>query len=360
MIVVIVVLIIVVIVKDRGDGGDDDSGDSDDNNVDNDDGECGADVPGAGPGAGAGLHRLVESLYGLQGEKSQLRGELRLLHSQLEQREQDRHSRVQVFQHQIDELKSCIEEREEELSRLRTDSGATDSEKRVVCLSAENESLKQSLTVTQGLLQQLSVIPSQSSSVLIKENENLRSRVQQLESSLQQRADQLSHLERQSEQSEWRRGEEQRRREERVSELQLELDKERAKEPQVKIVTQTVEVESPATLRQLAEARERNEQLSEKLTNQNEKCRQLEEHIRKSDEFSCNLQHKIAAYEREISVLQEELLKEIGHLEEKKEEAVKAAATCSVEHFQSLQDQFFSESHLIQTSEASTGCADML
>ncbi|CAB1333857.1 unnamed protein product [Coregonus sp. 'balchen'] len=219
----------------------------------------------------------------------------------------------------IDELKSCIEEREEELSRLRTDSGATDSEKRVVCLSAENESLKQSLT----------------------ENENLRSRVQQLESSLQQQADQLSCLERQSEQSEWRRGEEQRRKEERVRELQLDLDKERAKEPQVKIVTQTVEVESPVTLRQLAEATERNEQLSEKLTNQNEKCRQLEEHIRKSDEFSCNLQHKIAAYEREISVLQEELLKEIGHLEEKKEEAVKAAATCSVEHFQSLQDQFF-------------------
>ena len=63
-------------------------------------GECGADVPGAG----AGLHRLVESLYGLQGEKSQLRGELRLLHSQLEQREQDRHSRVQVFQHQVQSI----------------------------------------------------------------------------------------------------------------------------------------------------------------------------------------------------------------------------------------------------------------
>ncbi|XP_010882733.2 kinesin-like protein KIFC3 [Esox lucius] len=301
------------------------------------DGVCGVD----GPGSGAGLHRLVESLYGLQGEKSQLRGELRLLHTQLEQRELDRNSRTQAFQQQIDELKSCIEEREEELSRLRTDSGATDSEKRVVCLSAENDSLKQSLTVTQGLLQQLSVIPSQSSSVLIKENENLRSRVQQLEMSLQQRADQLSRLERQSEQSEWRKGEELRRREERVTELQLELEKERGKEPHVKIVTQTVEVESPSTLRQLAEARERNEQLSEKLTSQNEKCRNLEEHIRKSDEFSCNLQHKIAAYEREISVLREELLKEIGHLEEKKEEAVRAAASCSVEHFQSLQDQFF-------------------
>lgn len=46
--------------------------------------------------------------------------------------------------------------------------GATDSEKRVLCLSAENESLKQSLSVTQGLLQQLSAIPSQSSTMLIK------------------------------------------------------------------------------------------------------------------------------------------------------------------------------------------------
>lgn len=145
--------------------------------------------------------------------------------------------------------------------------GATDSEKRVLCLSAENESLKQNLSLTQGLLQQLSTIPSQSSTMLIKvrhtwrpgvatrqaassrhimsggeatcdllpqENENLRSRVQQLELSLQQRAEQLSHLERQSEQSEWRRGEEVRKREERVRELQLELDRERGKEPVVK------------------------------------------------------------------------------------------------------------------------------
>ncbi|XP_075965115.1 kinesin-like protein KIFC3 [Anarhichas minor] len=293
-------------------------------------------------GTQAGVHRLVESLYGLQGERSKLRGELRLLHSQLELNEKDRHSRIQAFQQQIDELKSCIEEREEELSRLRTATGATDSEKRVLCLSAENDSLKQNLSVTQGLLQQLSTIPSQSSTMLIKENENLRSRVQQLEMSLQQRAEQLSQLERQSEQSEWRRGEELRKREDRVRELQLELDRERGKEPVVKYVTQTVEVESPTTLKQLTKARQKNELLSAKLSNQNERCKQLEEHIRKSDEYSCNLQHKIAAYEREISKLREDLLKEIGHLEEKKEEAVKAAATCSAEHFQNLQEQFFS------------------
>ncbi|KAK5618284.1 hypothetical protein CRENBAI_020016 [Crenichthys baileyi] len=300
-------------------------------------GESSSDV-----GSPSGVHRLVESLYGLQGERSKLKGELRLLHSQLEQKESDRHSRIQAFQQQIDELKSCIEEREEELSRLRTATGATDSEKRVLCLSAENESLKQSLSVTQGLLQQLTTIPSQSSTMLIKqENENLRGRVQQLEISLQQRAEQLSQLESRSEQREWRRGEELRQREDRVRELELELNKERGKEPVVKYVTQMVEVESPATVRQLTKARQRNEVLSERLSSQNERCKQLEDQIRKSDEYSCNLQHKIAAYEREIGKLREELLKEISHLEERKEEAVKAAASCSAEHFQNLQDQFF-------------------
>ena len=60
--------------------------------------------------------------------------------------------------------------------------------------------------------------------------------MQQLEISLQQRAEQLSQLERQSEQSEWRRGEELRKREDRVRELQLELERERGKEPLVKVI----------------------------------------------------------------------------------------------------------------------------
>lgn len=57
-------------------------------------------------GTQAGVHRLVESLHGLQGEKSKLRGELRLLHSQLELKEKDRHSRVQAFQLQVGFMKS--------------------------------------------------------------------------------------------------------------------------------------------------------------------------------------------------------------------------------------------------------------
>lgn len=60
--------------------------------------------------------------------------------------------------------------------------------------------------------------------------------MQQLEISLHQRAEELSRLERQNEQSEWRRGEELRKREERVRELQLELDRERGKEPVLKVI----------------------------------------------------------------------------------------------------------------------------
>lgn len=62
---------------------------------------CPEGEPSSDAGTQAGVHMLVESLYGLQGERSKLRGELRLLHSQLEQKERDRHSRIQAFQQQV-------------------------------------------------------------------------------------------------------------------------------------------------------------------------------------------------------------------------------------------------------------------
>lgn len=81
------------------------------NQADDDDGEadsyylCPPGESSSDAGTQAGVHRLVESLYGLQGERSKLRGELRLMHSQLEQKEKDRHSRIQAFHQQVG---SCI------------------------------------------------------------------------------------------------------------------------------------------------------------------------------------------------------------------------------------------------------------
>lgn len=74
-------------------------------------------------------------------------------------------------------------------------------------------------------------------------------------------------------------------------------------------VTQTVEVESPATVKQLTKARQRNEVLTERLSSQNERCKQLEEHIRKSDEYSCNLQHKVTSRAAQSSKLTQSSIK---------------------------------------------------
>ncbi|XP_036879242.2 kinesin-like protein KIFC2 isoform X2 [Manis javanica] len=58
----------------------------------------------------------------------------------------------QLILGQMEELKQQLEVQEEELGRLRLGVGATDSEKRLQCLTLENEALKQSLSLTRDLL----------------------------------------------------------------------------------------------------------------------------------------------------------------------------------------------------------------
>ncbi|CAM5115313.1 unnamed protein product [Natator depressus] len=142
-----------------------------------------------------GVHRLVESISALQGERNKLLEEITGLRQQLEEGEKEKQQLAGSFDLQVQELKQQIEEREEELTRLRTGMGVTDSEKRIHNLTVENEGLKQSLSVTQGLLQQLATVSAQPSATLAKENEGLRSRVQHLETSLQQKVEELVRLE---------------------------------------------------------------------------------------------------------------------------------------------------------------------
>ena len=52
-------------------------------------------------------------------------------------------------------------------------------------------------------------------------------------------------------------------------------------------------MESPSSVKQLSKAKQKNKLLSEKLSIQDQRCKHLEEQIRKSDEYSCNLQHKV-------------------------------------------------------------------
>nr|XP_023418138.1 kinesin-like protein KIFC2 isoform X3 [Cavia porcellus] len=72
--------------------------------------------------------------------------------SQLEEEQRAWQRLEQLILGQLEELKQQLEQQEEELSRLRLEVGATDSEKRVQYLTLENEALKQSLSLTRDLL----------------------------------------------------------------------------------------------------------------------------------------------------------------------------------------------------------------
>ncbi|XP_067416212.1 kinesin-like protein KIFC2 isoform X2 [Emydura macquarii macquarii] len=291
------------------------------------------------PVSPVGVHRLVESISALQGERGKLLEEIRGLRQQTEAREKEKQQLAGSFALQVQELKQQIEEQEEELSRLRVGMGVTDSEKRIHNLTAENEGLKQSLSITQGLLQQLATVSAQPSAALAKENEGLRSKVQHLETSLQQKVEELVRLEGQLSALRWRKEDEVRRLDERMGELQLALETQQNRPPDVQYVTRTVEVESPTTLRSLVEAEERNRGLAEQLSSQGERCRRLAEQLQGSEEVAAGLRHKISAYESEITKLREELLREISHLEAQKEEAVKEASECSEQLRGQLREQ---------------------
>ncbi|XP_077209602.1 kinesin-like protein KIFC2 [Paroedura picta] len=291
------------------------------------------------PVAPAGLHQLVESVSALQGERSRLAEEVASLRHQAEEREKEKQRLAGGFRRQIQDLKQQIGEREEELERLRLGTGVTDSEKRIHNLTVENEGLKQSLEVTQGLLQQLVTVSAQPPALMAKENEDLRTRVKQLEATLQQKVEELMFLEVQMDRLQWRKEEEVRHMDERLRGLQLSLEAHKNQPPEVQYITQMVEVDSPRTLQSLAEAEERNRTLMAQLSIHVERCQQLTEQLQSSDEVAAGLRHKISAYEAEIAGLRQDLLQEIHQLEARKEEAIREASQCSEQHLQHLREQ---------------------
>ncbi|XP_078392168.1 kinesin-like protein KIFC3 isoform X2 [Cetorhinus maximus] len=287
-----------------------------------------------------GVRRLVDSINTLQTERTKLMNEVESIKMDVEHEENEKKRLSASFESEVHNLKEQIKEREEELNQLRIESGVTDSEKRIQHLSMENESLKQNLSVTQGLLQQLSSLPLQPSAQLLKENEDLRSKVHLLEASLQQKLEQLLRLETQMSNMQWRNEGEARQLVERMRGLQLELEQYRERPAEIQYVTQRVEVDSPGTLKSLQDCEQRNRQLLDQLSVQGEQFSKLEQQLRGSQESSLELKYKILVYEAEIQKLREELLQKISHLEASKDEAVKEASECSEEHLEELQQQF--------------------
>nr|DBA23870.1 TPA: hypothetical protein GDO54_011587 [Pyxicephalus adspersus] len=286
-----------------------------------------------------GVHKLVESISMLQGERAQLQVEIGELKQDIEEKDRQCQQQSGDLLQQIEELKEKIQQREEQLSQLQAEMGVTDSEKHIQNLSVENQGLKRSLSVTQGLLEKLATINCQPSAHLMKENEELRNKVLQLETTLQEKTEQLVYAKGHMDTLQWRREEQTRQLEEKIQGLQLSLESERHRVAEVQYVTQTVEVESPTLLCSLAKAEERNRSLMDQVSRHGERCHQLEEQLKRSEELTSSLQAKISSYELEIEKLKEQLMQEIQQLEAQKEEAIKEASECSEQDMDTLRDQ---------------------
>ncbi|KAM4706252.1 uncharacterized protein WCC33_010987 [Rhinophrynus dorsalis] len=115
-----------------------------------------------------GVHKLVESISALQGERTRLMEEIEGLKQDIEEKERENQELSCALQHQIEHLKEKIQEREDEVSQLRVEMGVTDSEKRLQNLTVENQCLKQNLGVTQGLLEKMATVSAQPSAQLVK------------------------------------------------------------------------------------------------------------------------------------------------------------------------------------------------
>ncbi|XP_013926804.1 PREDICTED: kinesin-like protein KIFC3, partial [Thamnophis sirtalis] len=92
-------------------------------------------------------------------------------------------------------------------------------------------------------------------------------------------------------------------------------------------------------LEALANAEAQNRALMQQLSSQVQRCQQLAEQLQSSEGAAAALQHKISAYEKEVSGLRRELLHEIRQLEEQKEAAVQEASREAEERAQPLRTQ---------------------
>ncbi|KAM3841010.1 kinesin-like protein KIFC2 [Vipera latastei] len=289
------------------------------------------------PVAPGGLHQLVESLSALQGERSRLAEEVEGLQQRVEEREREKQRLARSFRHQIRGLKQQIRAQEEEREQIRLGMGMTDSEKRIHNLTVENEGLKQSLQLSQGLLQQTAALSAQPPPGTAMENEVLRSQVLQLEASLQWKAEELMRLEARLDRLQWLREREVWQLDKQLCGLQLPGEGLKNCPPAVQGLG--LPADPSQELQALAQAEEQNRLLMQQLSSQTQRCQQLAEQLQSSEGAASALRHKISAYEEEVSGLRQQLLQEIHQLEEQKAAAVQEACQGSEERARPLCQQ---------------------
>ncbi|KAL1006987.1 hypothetical protein UPYG_G00080230 [Umbra pygmaea] len=253
------------------------------------------------------------------------------------------------------ELEEKLLDQTQEVERLRSELGATDLEKHLELLVVENKRLKQELKECKASLPQqppptacTASVPPPSQDV-----EALRAEVSLWESRARQRESRLADLEqqivkkggqaeiltrqleeskrhagdmqRQLDESKHQRGEAEQQLSARLRDCEEELARQAARPPQIKYVTERVEVESPGSQQALSEAHAKSAALQEQMSLQRQLLRELEAQLHDSQRNNTQLRAQILVYEGEMERAQGQLEAEMQNLEDEKNRVIEEA-----------------------------------
>ncbi|XP_075392907.1 kinesin-like protein KIFC3 isoform X2 [Tenrec ecaudatus] len=295
------------------------------------------------PGVAPVVHRMVEAMSQLQGEKTRLQEELAALQEKLAGRDSDQQSTATQLQNQVENLKEKLISQAQEVSRLRSELGGTDLEKHRDLLMVENERLRQEMRRCEAELQELRAKPgspcqacehSQESAQLqdrlsqlqleVAENKGMLS---ELNLEVQQKTDRLAEVELRLKDCLAEKAQEEERLSRRLRDSHETIASLRAQLPPVKYIIKTVEVESAKTKQALSESQSRSQHLQEQVAMQRQVLKEMEQQLQSSHQLTAQLRAQIAMYEAELERTHGQMLEEMQSLEEDKNRAIEEAFT---------------------------------
>nr|XP_014350860.1 PREDICTED: kinesin-like protein KIFC3 [Latimeria chalumnae] len=247
------------------------------------------------------VQKLMESNKALQQEKSQLQEELLNVQERLSSREMEHHTQISKLQAQVEDLKEKLLDQAQEVNRLRSELGATDLEKHLEILVAENDRLKQELNSCQEDLQELRRQPLACSDCEVtkerlcaveSELEERKGQLSELQLEVKQKTQQLAELERHLSDSMRERAAEEEWLNKRLREFQQAFARQSAFTPQSKIA----EVESLRLRQALMETQTRNQYLQEQMGTQRQLLKELEQQLQESQQGSMHLRAQVCVF----------------------------------------------------------------
>ncbi|XP_023188654.1 kinesin-like protein KIFC3 isoform X1 [Xiphophorus maculatus] len=241
---------------------------------------------------------------------------------------------------QVAALEQKLLDRTQEVERLRSELGATDLEKQLERLLVENERLKQELKSRRSSELQPDAAAdgcsrcghAQEAEALRREAASWESRARQreqrlaeLQQELQESSCRVEALQLQLDDSRRRRSDGEQKLHLRLQECEEELARQAAAPPRVKVVTQTVQVESADSQKVLVELQVKNGALQEQLLLQRQLLRELEAQLHDSQRTCTQLRTQIHVYEGEMQRAQGQLEADMQSLEEEKNRLIEEA-----------------------------------